>query len=108
LNRVRGETAVRLKARLAGGHTIDGAVQILWRIIDEARMYMEDPRLTPEEKRRWAKTLADTIGVLNKLLASQGEKQLEDQDLGSLLTRVPETLKRTVMLRARVWIRKSS
>jgi hypothetical protein len=25
-----------------------------------------------------------TIGVLNKLLVSQGEKQLEDEDLGTL------------------------
>jgi len=71
-------------------------------------MYMEDPVLTPEEKRRWAKTLADTIGVLNKLLASQGEKQLEDEDLGSLLVRLPRRLQLTVMKRARIWRRKSS
>jgi len=83
--------------------TVEEAVQILWKIIDEAKMYMGDPLLTPEEKRRWAKTLADTIGVLNKLLASQGEKQLEDEDLGSLLTRVPMGLRKTVVMRARIW-----
>ncbi len=71
-------------------------------------MYMADPLLTAEEKRRWAKTLADTIGVLNRLLASQGEKQLEDEDLGSLLMKVPRTLQRSVMRMARAWRRKSS
>jgi hypothetical protein len=74
-------------------------------IIDEANAYMQDPMLTPEEKRRWAKTLADTIGVLNKLLASQGEKQLEDEDLGTLLSKVPRIFRLTVMRRIRVWRR---
>jgi hypothetical protein len=54
------------------GRTIEEGTQILWKIIDEAKTYIQDPMLTSEEKRRWAKTLADTIGVLNKLLASQG------------------------------------
>jgi len=97
-----------LRAEVVGEHTVEEAIQILWRIIDEAHMYMVDPKLTSEEKRRWAKTLADTIGVLNKLLASQGERQLEDEDLGSLLTRVPLTLQRAVVRRACIWRRKSS
>jgi len=87
--------------------TIEEARQILWKIIEEARAYMEDPLLTSEEKRRWAKTLADTIGVLNKLLASQGEKQLEDEDLGTLLAKVPKTLRRTVLRRVHIWRRKN-
>ena len=90
------------------GRTIEDAIQIIWKIIDEAKMYMEDPMLTPEEKRRWAKTMADTIGVLNKLLSSRGEKQLEDEDLGSLFTKVPRALRRAVLKRARTWRRKSS
>ena len=90
-----------------GGRTVEEAVQILWRVIDEAKMYMDDPLLTPEEKRRWAKTLADTIGVLNKLLASQGEKQLEDEDLGSLLTNVPRALRAVIRERVHDWRRKS-
>jgi len=84
------------------------AIQMLWKVIDEAKMFLEDDKLTPEEKRRWAKTLADTIGVLNKLLVSQGEKQLEDEDLGQLLTKVPEALRMTVRERTRIWTRKSS
>jgi hypothetical protein len=87
---------------------VEEATRILWLIIEEARKYMEDPMLTPEEKRRWAKTLADTIGVLNKLLANQGEKQLEDEDLGTLLSKSPRPLRRIVMRRARVWRRRNS
>jgi len=64
--------------------------------------------LTSEEKWCWAKTLADTIGVLNKLLANQGEKQLEDEDPGTLLAKIPKTLRRTVMRRVHVWRRKNS
>jgi hypothetical protein len=89
-------------------HTVEEAVRILWKIIDEAKAYMLDPMLTPEEKRRWAKTAADTIGILNKLLTTQGEKQLEDEDLGTLLVNVPAMYRRIVMRRVRVWIRKSS
>jgi len=90
------------------GRSVEEAIQILWKVIDEAKMYLEDPRLTPEEKRRWAKTLADTIGVYNKLLASQGKKQLEDEDLGSLLTKIHGPLRMWVMKRVRIWRRKSS
>jgi hypothetical protein len=89
-------------------HTVEDAVRVIWRVVEEAKSYMEDPKLTPEEKRRWAKTLADTIGVLNKLLASQGEKQLEDEDLGTLLAKIPKTLRRTVMRRIHVWRKKNS
>jgi hypothetical protein len=92
----------------SGGRTVEETTQILWKIIDEAKAYMEDPMLTAEEKRRWAKTLADTIGVLNKLLANQGEKQLEDEDLGTLLAKVPRTLRITVLKRVRLWKRRSS
>jgi hypothetical protein len=90
-----------------GRHTED-ATKILWKIIEEAKTYMQDPKLTSEEKRRWAKTLADTIGVLNKLRISQGEKQLEDEDLGTLLARIPKTLRQTIVRRVHVWKRKNS
>jgi hypothetical protein len=92
----------------AGKRTTEEATQILWKIIDEAKTYMQDPMLTHEEKRHWAKTLADTIGVLNRLLASQGEKQLEDEDLGTLLSKIPKTLRRTVIRRIHIWKRKTS
>jgi hypothetical protein len=89
-------------------HTVEEAVKMLWMIIDMAKGYMVDPMLTPEEKRGWAKTAADTIGVLNKLRTSQGEKQLEEEDLGTLLVNVPAKYRRIVMRRVRIWIRKSS
>lgn len=93
---------------LGGGRTLDEATKILWGIIDEAKAYMEDPKLTSEEKRRWAKTLADTIGVLNKLLASQGERQLEDEDLGTFLCKVPKTFRRMAIRRTHVWRKRNS
>jgi len=91
-----------------GGRTVEEAIRILWKIIDEAKAHIEDPMLTSEEKRCWAKTLADTIGVLNKLLASQGEKQLEDEDLGTLIAKVPKTLRLTVTKRLHVWKERNS
>jgi len=106
---VEARSCVRKRAAVRRGRerTVEEAVQILWRIIDEAKLYMADPLLESEEKRRWAKTLADTIGVLNKLLAGQGEKQLDDEDLASLLTKVPRTWQTKVAKRAMMWRRKS-
>lgn len=95
------------KNRPSRQRTVGEAVQILWKVIDEAKMYLEDSKLTPEEKRRWAKTLADTIGVLNKLLANQGEKPLQNEDLGTLLTKVPRTFHLTVKRRVNMWRKRS-
>jgi len=91
------------RGKSGGKRTADEIVQILWMVIDEAKMYLEDPMFTPEEKRRWAKTLADTIGVLNKFLASQGGKPLENEDLGTLLTKVPRRFHSTVKRRVNMW-----
>lgn len=102
----RGKARSTRRHRSGGQRTVDEAVQILWMVIDEAKKYLEDPMLTPEEKRRWAKTLADTVGVLNKLLAGQGERPLEDEDLGSLLTKVPRRFQRSVKRRVRMWRRR--
>ena len=95
--------SVRGKRRPKRKRSVDEAVRILWGIIDEAKFYMADPLVLPEEKRRWAKTLADTIGVLNKLLGNMGEKELEDEDLASLLARVPRPLQTQVAKRVMMW-----
>jgi len=105
---IQGRTKIVGRVKPTKGHTFKEIIQALWKAIDEAKMYLEDPLLTPEEKRRWAKTLADTIGVLNKVLASQGEKQLEDEDLGSLLTKVPRPLRAVIRERVYDWRGKSS
>ena len=86
--------------------TVDEQIRILWQVIDEAKMHLEDEMATSEEKRHWAKVLCDTMGVLNKLKASRGEKTLEDEDLGSLLFKVKK-LRRTILRRVRKWRRKS-
>jgi hypothetical protein len=101
-----GEIMKKVKPK--GERDIEDAIPILWGAIDEAKMLMRDPMLTLEDKRHWAKTLADMVGVLNKIHASQGKKQLEDEDLGSLLTKVPKELRTIVRERARIWREKSS
>jgi hypothetical protein len=98
-----GSVRGRGRRRQRRKRSVDEAVGILWGIIDEAKFYMADPVLLPEEKRRWAKTLADTIGVLNKLLANMGEKELEGEDLATLLTRVPNPWQKQVARRALMW-----
>jgi len=83
--------------------TVDEAIQILWKVIEEAKIYLTDEKSTSEDKRRWAKVLCDTISVLNKLLSSQGEKPLEDEDLGTLLQTVPRRLQLTILKGVKKW-----
>jgi len=83
--------------------TVDEAIQILWKVIEEAKMSLVDERSTSEDKRQWAKVLCDTVGVLNKLLLSKGEKPLEDEDLGTLLQKVPRRLRLTILKGVKKW-----
>jgi hypothetical protein len=83
--------------------TVDEAIQILWRVIEEAKMGLVDERSTSEDKRQWAKVLCDTVGVLNKLLQSKGEKPLEDEDLGAVLQKVPRRFRVTILKGVRKW-----
>lgn len=87
--------------------TVDDAIQILWKVIEEAKMYLTDEKSTGEEKRHWAKVLCDTIAVLNKLLSSKGEKPLEDEDLGTLLQKVPRRLQLTILKGVKKWRKKN-
>jgi hypothetical protein len=75
-------------------------VGVLWMVIEEAKSSMYDPLTTSEERRNWAKVLTDTVGVLNKTLANLGEKSLEDEDLGSLLARIPRPMQAKIARRA--------
>ena len=50
---------------------IDDAIRILWMVIDEAKMYLEDEMTTSEEKRRWAKNLCDSNRHLKQTLSKQ-------------------------------------
>ena len=83
--------------------TVDEAIQILWRVIEEAKMGLVDERSTSEDKRQWAKVLCDTVGVLNKLLQSKGEKPLEDEDLGVVLQKVPRRFRVTILKGVKKW-----
>jgi hypothetical protein len=83
--------------------TVDEAIQILWKVIEEAKVSLADEGSTSEDKRRWAKVLCDTIGVLNKLLSSKGEKPLEDEDLGAVLQKVPRRFIVTIVKGVKKW-----
>jgi len=87
--------------------TVDEAIQILWKVIEEAKMYLTDERSTSEDKRQWAKVLCDTVGVLNKLLLSKGEKPLEDEALGVALQKVPRRLRLSILKGVRKWRKKN-
>ena len=41
--------------------TVDEAIQILWKVIEESKMYLVNEKSTSEDKRRWAKVLCDHI-----------------------------------------------
>ena len=83
-------------------------VGVLWLVIDEAKSSMYDPLTSSEEKRHWAKVLTDSVGVLNKAYANLGEKSLGDEDLGSLLARIPRQMQAKIARRAFVCKRMTS
>jgi len=87
--------------------TVDEAIQILWKVIEEAKMYLVDARSTSEDKRRWAKVLCDTISVLNKLLTSKGEKPITDEALGAVLQKAPRRLRLSILKGVKKWRKKN-
>jgi len=84
------------------------AVGFLWLVIDEAKSSMDDPLTTSEERRNWAKVMTDTVGVLNKAYANLGEKPVGDEDLGSLLAKIPRPMQAKIARRAFYWKKVSS
>jgi len=97
-----------LKTATSHERTVDEAIQILWKVIEEAKVYLTDERSIPEDKRRWAKVLCDTISVLNKLLTSKGEKPLTDEALGATLQKVPRRLRISILKGVKKWRKKNS
>lgn len=87
--------------------TLDELIQIQGEVIDEGMKYLKDDRITLEEKRRWAKVVGDNIAVLNKLLSAKGEKPLDDEDLGSLLLKVPKKVVKRIKARMAKWVKAS-
>lgn len=71
-----------------------------WILIDQAKERLKDPELAENDKIRWAGVLANAIGTLNKLLWKAGAGRLEEEDLASILSKVPE--KYAKMVRKRI------
>ncbi len=105
---MRKKKSTRRVTRRRPKRTVEEQIEILWKVIDEANMLLDSETSTSEEKRHWAKVICDTMGVLNKVQANVREKSPEDEDLGSLLLKVPRRFKRTIIRRVRKWRRPSS
>jgi len=77
---------------------VEEAVEILWRVIDEAKGFLMDPKSSPADKKAWAKVPYDMIGVLNKLLAFQKSgEQIGESDLIKILEKVSGKYSRMVI-----------
>ena len=101
---VKGKRRQKRKQERSPGEMVG----VLWMVVDEAKSSMYDPLTSSEERRHWAKVLTDAVGVLNKTLANMGEKPLEDEDLASLLARIPRPMQAKIARRALMCRRMSS
>ena len=61
-----------------------------WRLIDQAKERLADPNLSENDKIRWAGVLANLIGTLNRLLWKAGMGKVDEEDLASILSKIPE------------------
>lgn len=67
-----------------------------WALIDQAKKRLSDPELSENDKIRWAGVLASAIGTLNRLLWKAGAGRVDEEDLASILSKVPEKYARMV------------
>jgi hypothetical protein len=95
------------KRRKKPKRTKEEMIHLLWLAIDEAHERINDEMTTSEEKRLWTKNMCDTMGVLNKIMATGRQSTMEEEDLGSLLLKVPRRIQRTIVRRVRKWRRPS-
>lgn len=70
-----------------------------WTLIDQAKKSLSDPELSENDKIRWAGVLASAIGTLNRLLWKAGAGKVDEEDLASILSKVPEKYAKMVKRR---------
>lgn len=85
----RGEGGVKERG-------INELIAETWKLIDQAKKSLSDPELGENDKIRWAGVLASAIGTLNKLLWKTGAGKVEEEDLATLLSKVPEKYSKIV------------
>ena len=62
----------------------------MWALIDLAKRSLSDPKLNENEKIRWARVLANAIKNLHELLRKAGAGGVDEEDLASILSKIPE------------------
>lgn len=85
---------------------LDKLIQIEWDMIEELKTLLVKSKFT-RDKVRISNSLAYHVNCLNKLLAQKGESPLEDENLGSLLTKIPKKWQFLVLRDIKRWRRKS-
>ena len=86
---------------------LEKLIQIEWDIINDLKRMLVDPSLSTHDKVRVSNSVAYHVACLNKLLERKGENPLGDEDLGSLLTKVPKKWRSMVLRDFKIWKRKS-
>ena len=78
---------------------VDDLIKETWRLIDQAKHSLSDPNLGENDKIRWAGVLANAIGTLNKLLWKAGAGKMDEEDLATMLSKIPEKYAKMVKKR---------
>ena len=87
--------------------SLDKLIQVEWDTINELKQMLTDSSLSTYDKVRISNSLAFHAVALNKLLQNKGEKPLEDENLGSMLAKLPKKWRLTVLRDFQKWKRKS-
>lgn len=69
---------------------VDAAIRETWALIDKAKARLNAASVSEREKISWAGVLANTIGTLNRLLDKTEKGKIGEEDLASILSKVPE------------------
>lgn len=98
------KTKLNKQAPPGGGGVEERGVKELinetWALIDKTKGRLQDTALGENDKIRWAGVLANAIGTLNKLLWKAGAGRLDEEDLATILSKVPD--KYAKMVRKRI------
>jgi len=87
--------------------SLNKLVAIEWDMINELRELLRKARYT-RDKIRISNSLAYHVNCLNKLLIQKGETPLNEETLGTLITRLPKKAQRRVLREFKIWKRKLS
>jgi len=74
-----------------------------WALINRAKGSLSDPKLGEGEKIRWAGALANAIGTLNRLLLKDGAGGVNEEDLASILSKIPKKYVKIVNKKVKIW-----